>query len=255
VNRTGRHIKGWPIASDKQMMTPECKNPAARACVRFPWRWILCLLAVAAPIAPAYLYLFRDEPLHDDSDLLLEEKPVPPEDNGWDTLKAGTEKVYWPELPSLDGIRNGESPYERAEAMSDGISWDAELAEDLPRRNEAALKLFDESRRFRAFVRTDGDDYDGSIHFSELRALVNSVFIRAFLAEQHGRVEEAFEDAMNAVRLGRKLRRSGVSLFNGATVLEMGGLKVLRSFLRLLLADGHRLIPSERTSRTPEVPA
>ncbi len=205
MESTGRDIKGQSTASDKQMMAPERENPAERVRIRFPWRWVLGLLAVAAPVFPACLYLFRDEPPHDDSDLVVEEESVPPEENGWQILKDATERVYWPDfLPS----RGGQSAYERAEAMRHGNSWDAELAEELLRRNEAALQLFDETRRFSAFVRTNGDDYAGDIHGSELMTLVKSVFIRAFLAEQRGRVEEAFEDAMNVLRLGRKMRRS-----------------------------------------------
>ncbi len=61
---------------------------------RFPWKWLLVLVAVASPVALVGVYLFVDEAPAEDV-----VSSLPASDKEWPVVKTTTGEVFWPYSP------------------------------------------------------------------------------------------------------------------------------------------------------------
>ncbi len=203
---------------------------------RIPWKWVLILLGISLPIFLVWMYLFWDGPPPEDGDLAFRVKSVRPEENGWLHLKAGFEDgegvECWPWLPKE---KDQEETVERAYELSRGKAWDPDLARKILQRNERGLRLLDESLRYSGFQPPIVEPpYPIDQRCLTLQFLAGAMAVKAFGFEKEKKLEQAFEEVMKVIRLGRKLRgspRSGFGFLLAISV-EILGLEVFELLLR-----------------------
>ncbi|HEU4428850.1 MAG TPA: hypothetical protein VFT98_08850, partial [Myxococcota bacterium] len=131
----------------------------------------------------------------DDADLMQTAAPIPEHENGYVTLQAAAALVQWPDSDALD---------DRLLGMSSGADWDAELASRAVADNERALETFARVARNPAFQSPPGPQPAlppalGGVQLARLLA------IRARSATKGGDPAAAVEDALLALRVGKRI--------------------------------------------------
>jgi len=158
-----------------------------------PQRLALALLLLLGGVI-ALLSRGDGEP-PDDADLMQTAAPIPDHENGYVTLQAASALIQWPDSDALD---------DRLLAMASGGDWDAELASRALADNERALAIFARVARNRAFQSPPDPQPAlaptlGGVQLARLLA------IRARSATEGGEPAAAVEDALLALRVGKRI--------------------------------------------------
>jgi len=188
--------------------------------------------AVMALVAVPLVWLTWDESSPDTSDLAVQWPDVPEADNGLTYLLEAQSKVAVPVGKDRD----------RFDHMVVGRDWDDALAGQLVESNAEALALMDRAAACPRFQFPETGIF-GRLdwHLTDWMWLMRVGCIRARLSSHEGRSEQALDEAMRVVRVGRAIQCGrGVQIVCLAgQVGELFGLQTLRD----LNTDG---IPPDR---------
>jgi len=148
------------------------------------------------------IFLGRDEPPINDSDLMPAKIEILESENAFFILNQASDKLYLPKDKSeLDAIIQGEK-------------WDQNFVNELLEKNKESLTLFDEASNFSRFQDPAFSD-PSKVNFStpifslgKTRDLAKMNTIRALSFSKEGRWQEAFDSAFKAIKIGHLIEES-----------------------------------------------
>ena len=146
----------------------------------------------------------------DDSDLQLKRGTVAEADNGFTSLVSATELMWWP--PDQQQELNN---------LARGTNWDASLAVTALANNGKSLAALDAALKTPSFQVTEFSNTDLLDYLSSWKSLGQLAALRANATFRAGHEQEAFQQALDIVRLGGRMENS-----DGAILHHLVGMAV-----------------------------
>ncbi|MDP2864282.1 MAG: hypothetical protein Q8N73_01315, partial [bacterium] len=200
------------------------KEPAKERKVKYLLPGILGFLILVVIIGLTFLNVFlgRDEPFPDDSDLWLSKIEIPKEENAFYYLApylSQPEKEiileYWPEekerLKEEREIYWPEEKEELIENIIEGKEWDAEFVKDLIKNNDQVFEDFEKAIKCPYFQDPITQDpktvWVNTVILSlgKLRTIAKLNLIKATYLFKQGKEKEAFDGIIKVIQMGQML--------------------------------------------------
>lgn len=178
---------------------------------------------------PKILHSFaKDIAPIDDSDLQLQKVSVPDQDNAhFDLIKLGS-IIYFPK----DKKRTIKD-------MTDGKTWDAQLAEEIVSRNIQAFECFTQAAhkpKYQNPELADPANITMTIEFPWIPfcgQMTEFSTIRALYLAKQGKDKEALDEALHSVHIGQKIQEAQGGLIEHlvATNMKKAGLNAVQKII------------------------
>ncbi|TDJ07839.1 MAG: hypothetical protein E2O71_05935 [Deltaproteobacteria bacterium] len=220
--------------------------------MRRPWIRVAVALALLVISGSGWmLYFSRDLPAVDETGLLVDERPLPPDENAAVPLREAIALLQWP---------RSEAAAQEVRSLRTFSPWDQQRARDLVRRNEAALHQLEQAMRLpeieisSAGLIPPGKPGELSL-FVPVGRLLEVQCVRAALRLADGDRAGAFDDALVGLRLGDRIHRSRGSGLPHAMLglwLKDTALSELQTLIQHATVDGRtarRLIHAIESAR------
>jgi len=196
------------------------------------------------------IFLGRDEPPIDDSDLRLSKIEIPKEENAlyylisyfhlWQPEKEALSK-YWPEkIKEFKTIYWPREKKELIDKIVEGKEWNEELVQNLLKNNEQVLNDFEKAVRspyFQDPLIQDPKTFGPEtiiLPLSTLRNIADLNLIKGIYLFREGKQKEAFDEIINTIRMGQLIENSprptAIQYLVGQAIKERS-LKALRMIL------------------------
>lgn len=176
-----------------------------------------------------YVVFMIDESPPDDRHLRVVRPTVPDEQNGSTYLLRSCEAYQASASPSADA---GTDPSKKLGDILAGKAWDAVLAADLLENNREALDLLDKALACPHLLLPQCTDINAKSPLAEAgMAIAQLMDLRACALMRAGREEDALEQSLRLVALGRRIQSSKGTLVDalvGLSIMEMGCERVRR---------------------------
>jgi len=198
----------------------------------------LIILTVFLVILAVGVYLFtRDDPPPEDAHLRIAYENIPDDENAFTYFHEAAEAVDWPE--------DGEEK-RRAKALLDEDGWDEAFATELLARNEGVLGLMERGLACPRFQVPEITEYTARFpYLLPWRDIARLGAIRAELLFTQGKEREAFEQAIQVTRFGRRIQEGHGDILHyvNGMVIKHRGLRRFRDMLGRTTLDATSLTP------------
>jgi len=220
-----------------------------------------------AGLAALLIVISIDEPPPPDDDLRVVRLQIPDDQNAFTYFQQAIDKLDLPkdDEPAMDSPAPppkvkplpGEEPdpdappptrKQRWDALTNGdVEWDQPIVDEVLKRNEAALALFEKGLAVPQCQAPQARTFDEYMHVKIYGHLdiANTISVRARDAMRRGDPEAAFADAVKLLHFGQKIEAAKgnvVSYLVGLTIKDTGCGLVLNELQGAML-------PSERLRR------
>lgn len=167
------------------------------------------------------VFLGRDEPPPDDSDLWLPAIEIPKEENAFYDFIEATEKIYWPE---------GKS--ELVFKIIKGKEWDEGFVKEILEKNEKAFSYLDKTLTHPRFQLPELQNPEKYSVYMPLRSMGNwrtlgrLVSLESLYLFKKGKERESFNESLKIIKLGQMIedspRPSVIQYLVGMAIREIG---------------------------------
>ncbi len=227
------------LYEDLKRVEPEgpCVVPSNREWLKYAFPGVvgLVVLILGAGLLLLNVFLGRDIPPVDDSDLRLVTVQVPKEEDAYYPLRQAVENMYLP-----------EDKEELFWDMAAGREWDPDFAEELVEKNKKTFEYFNAALKCKYF---QGPEFDWeSVFESELRGNKSAapskvslmidvgklVMVKARYLAAQGRGKEAMKLAEHLIKISRVIMRGKWQLWDVYSLgwsYDLGGVRILRDLL------------------------
>lgn len=191
--------------------------------LKFTFTGFLALFVVSFT---AFLFLSRDEPPPDDSDLQVKYANIGDEKNAYFWFKKAAQKLYWPKEKDKRIWNTNEN------------NWDQQFLNEFLHKNQDALGHVEKglgcSKSQFPQIHSTKDELSISsslTHFSKLGQLVS---LKAISLYRAGNQKEGFDEAMKIVKFAHLIENSNgtLSTQTNSQALKKQGIRILQMLLK-----------------------
>jgi hypothetical protein len=181
-------------------------------------RWFAIVATSLVVLYLIALGILSIQPTVNDADLRPRREPLAADQNAFPILEQAAAKAWWPDQQNL--------------ALSDlarNTNWNAALAAEALANNREALKLFDDAVKLWSIQVPESRLVTDELpYLSGWKRLAQVAAIRANAEFHAGREAEAFQRALELVRLGREMQAAGGTVIHYLVGIAVQGIGLER---------------------------